>query len=433
MKNVASFDHKFSAILAFGLLLQTLGIYGRLLYDCKHLRLATRVVPPAVTSYLVWNCLHQNVFFSAFTGTVFIFIYSFLYPYVLKRLPRSFTLGEAAIVAQAVVIFLASTFTYLPVAYNTLQAVSEMDQIKPVLQVGLIHVLLIIFMLDMFPMLRNAGGAYPLLIYVVAFVAMLPSPASHTPQIVVLFDLLTKDPDRIYTILGYAGLFSAAIGTVCFFVFRGSATSTRVRKIFHVLIICVFIPGLIYQCTLLFAASVLAFAGFIVLETLRLIQLPPFHAALQRAVETFVDEQDSGAVAFTPIYLLAGCALPIWIHPAPCDPTDSAGLDLVQLLAGILSVGFGDMAASVVGSKFGRTKWPGGGTRKKSVEGTVANVLVQVAVVGVLYLGKFIALSPTRTAIIGAAILVNSLVEAFTDQVDNLVLPLVTFSILALL
>lgn len=139
---------------------------------------------------------------------------------------------------------------------------------------------------------------------------------------------------------------------------RKQLSNTRIRKIFHILIVLVFVPGLIYQCTFLFVASGVALAVLISLELVRIINLKPFAAILQQAVKAFVDEKDVGDVAMTPIYLLVGCALPIWLHPCPCDLTDAAGVELLPLMAGVLSVGLGDTAASVIGSKFGRIHWP---------------------------------------------------------------------------
>lgn len=220
-----------------------------------------------------------------------------------------------------------------------------------------------------------------------------------------------------------------AIITVTYFSIKNIQSSTSIRKIFHVLIILVFVPGLIYQCTLLYVASILMLAVFIMLETIRIIALPPFQKPLNLAVKTFIDEKDAGLVAFTPIYLLVGCSIPLWIHPVPCDITDSAGFELLKLLSGILSVGIGDMAASVLGARLGKHKWP---NSIKSVEGTLASIFFQCLTVGIFWLLKLITLSPTKIAYTGIAIIVNALVEARTDQVDNLMLPLITFSILSL-
>lgn len=220
-----------------------------------------------------------------------------------------------------------------------------------------------------------------------------------------------------------------AVVTVAFFSIKNIQSSTSVRKIFHVLIILVFVPGLIYQCTLLYVASVLMFAVFIMLEIIRLIDLPPFSNVLNTSVVTFLDEKDAGMIALTPIYLLIGCSLPLWIHPVPCDITDSAGFELLKLFSGILSVGVGDMAASVLGSRFGRHKWP---NSFKSVEGTLASILFQCLAVGALWQLKLVRLDYLKMLYTGVAVLVNALVEAKTDQVDNLMLPLITFGILSL-
>lgn len=229
-------------------------------------------------------------------------------------------------------------------------------------------------------------------------------------------------------ILIFAILIIVAIGTVALFSVKNLQSSTSVRKIFHVLIIFVFVPGLIYQCTLLYVVSVLMLAVFIMLEVIRVINLPPFAHILHTSVSTFIDEKDAGLVALTPIYLLIGCSLPLWIHPAPCDITDSAGLELLKLFSGILSVGVGDMAASVLGARFGRHKWP---KSNKSVEGTLASILFQCLAVGALWQLKLIHLNYLKVLYTGAAILVNALVEARTDQVDNLMLPLITFGIMS--
>lgn len=155
----------------------------------------------------------------------------------------------------------------------------------------------------------------------------------------------------------YIGLIGMTVATVIWQMNRREQSNTRTRKIFHILIVLVFLPGLIYQCAFLFVASGIALALLIVLETMRNIRLPPLHGILEHSVKCFIDEKDAGAVALTPIYLLVGCSMPLWLHPCPCDLTDSAGFELLPLMSGVISVGIGDTAASIVGSKFGRIKW----------------------------------------------------------------------------
>lgn len=207
--------------------------------------------------------------------------------------------------------------------------------------------------------------------------------------------------------LGFLGVTSAG---VALHVLKQKTTTTRTRKYFHILIVLVFVPGLLWQCTFLFIASGLLLAAFCMLETARLIKLPPIHESLTKAIQTFIDEKDAGNVALTPMYLLAGCALPLWLHPCSCDLTDSAGFEILPLLAGVMSVGIGDTLASVVGSKFGRHKWKSNFFFKnfclfygncihfvfyfadcdKSIEGTVASIFGQLAVMPILvYLGKY--------------------------------------------
>ncbi len=54
-------------------------------------------------------------------------------------------------------------------------------------------------------------------------------------------------------------------------------------------------------------------------------------------------------------------------------------------LSGIISVGVGDSAASIVGSKIGTWKWPG---TKRTLEGSIAGLIAQFIFVACLwYLG----------------------------------------------
>lgn len=51
---------------------------------------------------------------------------------------------------------------------------------------------------------------------------------------------------------------------------------------------------------------------FVLSEVLRIFRVPPFGMHLQRFIEPFIDRRDQGAAVLTHIYLLLGCAIPIW-------------------------------------------------------------------------------------------------------------------------
>lgn len=170
------------------------------------------------------------------------------------------------------------------------------------------------------------------------------------------FDFLLSS--QLCIILIYVGLLGITSATVAWQIRRHEASNTRVRKIFHLIMVAAIVPALMYQCTFLFVASGISLALLVLLETMRLIELWPVYELLQQTVQTFIDEKDAGIVALTPFYLLVGCLMPIFVHPCPCDLLDTAGFNLLSLLSGVISVGIGDAAASFVGSKYGNHYWP---------------------------------------------------------------------------
>ena len=87
--------------------------------------------------------------------------------------------------------------------------------------------------------------------------------------------------------------------------------------------------------------------------------MPPVGESLQAGFAAFADDKDAGCLALTPLYLLAGCSLPLWLYPATCMQDTCTGQSLLPLMSGILTIGIGDTAASAFGTWLGRTKWKG--------------------------------------------------------------------------
>jgi dolichol kinase len=63
------------------------------------------------------------------------------------------------------------------------------------------------------------------------------------------------------------------------------------------------------------------------------------------------------------------------------------------------------------------------------VEGTLASIASQILLLLLLCSFKLLQMNSLKIATAGFGIIVNALVESKTDQVDNLILPLITFFI----
>lgn len=197
-----------------------------------------------------------------------------------------------------------------------------------------------------------------------------------------------------------------------------TAPSTITRKVFHLLALAVFIPGVVYEPNVTHLASSVAVAAFIFTEYIRLYRIGPFGESIHSALEVFLDEKDSGPLILTHVYLLLGFAVPLWLYPVDYMIGDSTGCKLA-LYSGILSLGIGDTMASVVGKRFGRCRWPGG---MKTVEGTLAGVASQLLFLWSLHYKGFLFLPEERWLSVSMAVICGSLLEGWTTQIDNIVL-----------
>jgi dolichol kinase len=153
------------------------------------------------------------------------------------------------------------------------------------------------------------------------------------------------------------------------------------RKVFHGMMVLMILPVTYIDPTFSALTLTLVLSVFLLLDLFRASQLPPVSRPLTYFLAPYTDGRDHrGPVIISHIFLLIGCAVPLWLSLA--DLPRSGGLPWagwevvtrdVSMVSGVICVGLGDAAASLVGRRFGRLKWFWGGG--KSLEGSVAFAL----------------------------------------------------------
>ena len=214
------------------------------------------------------------------------------------------------------------------------------------------------------------------------------------------------------------------------------------RKVFHGMMVVMFLPSILIDPAFAGLALSLALAIFLLLDLFRASQLPPLSKPLTYFLAPYVDGRDHrGPVIVSHIFLLIGCAIPLWLSLAAAKRTDRLpwyGWEIstrdVSMVSGVICVGMGDAAASLFGRRFGRRRWVWGGG--KSLEGSLAFAVA--VVLGLLFAKVGIRLGGWETGL-GAnrewmETLQKSTVAAFgaslTETVltggnDNVIVPVV--------
>ncbi|XP_046401463.1 dolichol kinase-like [Ischnura elegans] len=373
---------RFAAVISSGLFGASAVFISYLATTEKNVRKFSPLfyLPAAITSSMLFFFLEEGISVSLLFGLGATFSYFIGLPVLLERFPHSFTFGEASIVAQAIVIFVLTSITNL-VGFVDAKSLSDLEKATIILQVGLLGCGIIILGASHFSFLKGAPGFY---VAVLAVSFGLVVPVLHyllqESPILWIIQLLFSKPKTVILFLYWLICSGIAALVVNHQLNINESASTVVRKNFHYLIVAVFIPGIITDITVLYLSSGVILALFMILETIRVLKVPPFSDHLQSSAAIFIDEKDQGILVLTPMYLLVGCSLPFWIHPQ-CFQGRSQGFLLA--LAGILSVGIGDTAASVGGVRFGKHKWPGS---IKSIEGTVIAIFCQTLCIGIFVL-----------------------------------------------
>lgn len=191
-----------------------------------------------------------------------------------------------------------------------------------------------------------------------------------------------------------SGYFVSVIACSLLLVFRarGIDTDTR-RKVFHGMMVSMLLPTLFIDPLFLALAFIVILNTLLVLDVCRAACLPPIARPIAAFLAPYVDTRDSrGPVVVSHMYLLIGCAIPLWLSLASTPragavfgtggpPSRWPGWDVhlrdLSMVSGVVCVGMGDAAASLVGRRWGRHKWFF--SRKKSVEGSLAFALAVFA------------------------------------------------------
>lgn len=228
------------------------------------------------------------------------------------------------------------------------------------------------------------------------------------------------------------------VGLALVFRLRAVVQVDTRRKIFHGIMVFMFLPTTFIDPVFTALAMLLVLAIFLLLEIFRASQLPPISKPLSHFLTPYVDGRDyRGPVIISHIFLLIGCAIPLWLALAGAPHVGNqpwAGWEVdrrdISMVSGVICVGMGDAAASLVGRRYGRKRWFWGGD--KSIEGSIAfavAVFVGIAVAKMwLVLGGWdsgisVPMTLVKAALAGAG---SSFTEAvLTGGNDNVVVPLV--------
>ncbi|KAL8659725.1 MAG: hypothetical protein Q9226_000281 [Calogaya cf. arnoldii] len=150
------------------------------------------------------------------------------------------------------------------------------------------------------------------------------------------------------------------------------------RKVFHGMMVVMFLPTIFVDPTFVALALSLILAIFLLLDLFRASQLPPLSRPLTHFLAPYVDGRDHrGPVIVSHIFLLIGCSIPLWLSLAslarstgsPWPGWEVPSRDL-SMISGVVCVGMGDAAASLIGRRYGRRRWCWSGG--KSLEGSAA-------------------------------------------------------------
>lgn len=394
----------------------------------KFTNLFVHVLSVLWTAPLLFTLSKIGVLWSAGISVLSALIFQHITSSLWNYSPKSFTLGELTLVCQASTTFLVTAGSSIAcrLVYGE-DCVLDCSSSAAFLQAGLFSLAVLVAAVTNVAALRKPLGFYTavglstaFLVYPLCWAMVGAEPLSW------LFSHVFNTAIRAVLMASWMVLTVAAVLFVSWYTRTYTDSSTIVRKVFHGVVILVFIPGVTLDPDLMYLACGSVMGVLVLLELVRALQIPPFGPSIHQTFQMFLDEKDAGAFVLTPVYLFVGCATPLLLFP---DRFGSSEKTLV-LLSGTVSLGIGDTVASVVGSKFGRHRWPG---TKKTLEGTIASIVAQFA----FYFPLLYVLTSTvwvfDTVLLVLVLCLNAYLEALTVQVDNLAIPVFMYPMMVAL
>ncbi|EEB13507.1 conserved hypothetical protein [Pediculus humanus corporis] len=215
---------------------------------------------------------------------------------------------------------------------------SESDESLIILMLILLWILVFCLVPFLFTSLRKKSSLYMWSFSIVGIIICSIYYILNCNIFIWIFSFLMK-PQRIFLVFMWLICSILAVVLVQHNINVKKKSNTIIRKPFHALIVMVFLPGILYDFNLLYFSSGCLLGLFLVLEV---------------RFKIYQDVKDCGILALTPICLLIGQTIPLWLYPS-----DNFSNVPLPLLGGILSVGIGDTFASIGGKFFGKHKWKG--------------------------------------------------------------------------
>jgi len=247
--------------------------------------------------------LFTGLFFCLMAGFMSSLPVSIGVPYALQHIPGTFTFGEISVVFEGILLFVFTAVTNISNKmsddhFDSMEKISLILQVFKALlkcnimfklnlfkkfQTAFLGLAVICILVTALPGLRKIRLILALIVGIMGG-AVLPALfiIFRENPILWILHFITDDKQRVSLYRNLANLINVYFQVYllvywficCFFaicavrvqVQNHQQASTSVRKIFHVLIVAVYLPGLAWECTLLYLSSGVALAFLILVE-----------------------------------------------------------------------------------------------------------------------------------------------------------------------